>query len=263
MTRHLLLGIVAVLWLLPAAAVPQAAPTAEVTDVIDADTVVIAPAIDGAGEVRLVGIQAPKLPLGRPGFEAWPLAKEAQYALAQFALGAKVRLDVGTTPMDRHGRHLAHLYRADDGRWVQGWLLQNGLARVYTFPDNRLKADEMLALERQAREAQRGIWRHPFYAIRDADNVDRLQADVGTFQLVEGRVKATAKVGRRIFLNFADDWRSDFTVVIPKEAWTVFAEAGIDPISLEGRAVRVRGWLKRWNGPMIELDHPERLERLP
>jgi micrococcal nuclease len=39
-----------------------------VVEVIDGDTVVLG---DGR-EVRLVGIQAPKLPLGRAGFPTWP-----------------------------------------------------------------------------------------------------------------------------------------------------------------------------------------------
>ena len=32
--------------------------------------------------------------------------------------------------------------------------------------------------------------------------------------------------------------------------------------ALEGRISRVRGWIKWWNGPMIELTHPEQIEVL-
>ena len=46
--------------------------------VIDGDTVVL----ESGLEIRLVGIQAPKLPLGRPEFEPWPLADEAKARLA-------------------------------------------------------------------------------------------------------------------------------------------------------------------------------------
>ena len=45
----------------------------KVVEVIDGDTV----ALDGGAQVRLVGLQAPKLPLGRPGFKTWPLAEAA------------------------------------------------------------------------------------------------------------------------------------------------------------------------------------------
>ncbi len=44
---------------------------------------------------RLVGIQAPKLPLGRPGFSTWPLAWEAKRALERLVLGQRVTLSFG------------------------------------------------------------------------------------------------------------------------------------------------------------------------
>src|SRR5262245_858154 len=46
---------------------------AEVSEIIDGDTL----RLDDGREVRLVGTQAPKLPLGRPNFPTWPLAEEA------------------------------------------------------------------------------------------------------------------------------------------------------------------------------------------
>lgn len=44
-----------------------------VAAVVDGDTVVLATPLDGAREIRLVGIQAPKLPLGRKNFPTWLL----------------------------------------------------------------------------------------------------------------------------------------------------------------------------------------------
>ena len=68
-------GLAILLWLLPAVT-PDAAEAdttagATVAEVVDGDTLILA---DGT-EVRLVGIQAPKLPLGRKGFRAQPLAR--------------------------------------------------------------------------------------------------------------------------------------------------------------------------------------------
>ena len=57
--------------------------TGLVASVVDGDTLVL----DSGLEVRLVGMQAPKLPLGRPDFTAWPLAEEAKTALERMALG--------------------------------------------------------------------------------------------------------------------------------------------------------------------------------
>ncbi len=44
---------------------------------------------------HLVGIQAPKLPLGRRGFREWPLAREAKAALERIARGKRVMLSFG------------------------------------------------------------------------------------------------------------------------------------------------------------------------
>ncbi len=220
--------------------------------VVDGDTLVL----DDGTEVRLVGIQAPKLPLGRAGFVAWPLAEAAKRALEEMALGRRLGLSYGGRRLDRHGRALAHLHD-EDGLWLQGELLRLGLARVYTFADNRALAAEMLAAERQARAAGRGIWGHSFYRPRSPQEAGRF---IGSFQLVEGRVLDAAVVRGRAYLNFGADWRSDFTVSISPRDRRRFEADDIDPTGFAGRLVRVRGWLKSYNGPMIEASHPEQIE---
>jgi len=237
---------------------PAAAKSGRIVSVVDGDTVVLAAPIDGASAIRLVGIQAPKLPLGRKGFVKWPLADAAKAALEAMVLGQTVELVFGGRAMDRHGRLLAHLYGADGG-WVQGQLISAGMARVYSFPDNRAGVGDMLALEAEARAAGRGLWGDPFYAVRGVNGLVPL---IGTFQLVEGRVLDAATVGGRTYLNFGADWRSDFTVGIDKAALPLFQETAIDPLALKGAWVRVRGWLKNRNGPMIEASHPEQIESL-
>ena len=164
-----------------------------VVSVVDGDTVVINPAIDGAEEIRLVGLQAPKLPLGRIGSVAWPLADDAKSALEALTLNQHIRLFAGGAQKDRHGRLLAHLVR-DDGLWIQGTLLSQGWARVYSFPDNRWAVDEMLRLERTARAASVGIWNHPFYAVRAHYDLKTLD---GSFQLIEGQVRSAQTVKGR------------------------------------------------------------------
>ncbi len=101
-----------------------------VTEVIDGDTVIL----DTGTEVRMVGIQAPKLPLGRQGFRAWPLADESRATLEALVRNRRFTPHYGGQPGDRHGRALAHLV-SDDGTWLQGEMLRLGMARVYSFHD--------------------------------------------------------------------------------------------------------------------------------
>lgn len=229
--------------------------TGEVVAVIDGDTV----ALTDGSEVRLVGIQAPKLPLGRPGFETWPLAEEAKGALEALILEKEVVLGYGGRRTDRHRRHLAHLFDRD-GTWIQGALLERGLARVYSFADNRELIAEMLARERVARADGRGIWSHAFYAVRTADTAAEV---VDRFALVEGVVEDTAVVRGRRYINFGEDWRTDFTVTFDSSTAPLFEESGLDIATLEGRAIRVRGWVEWYNGPLIEITHPEQIETDP
>ena len=223
-----------------------------VVEVIDGDTLVLA---DGS-EVRLVGIQAPKLPLGRADFVAQPLAEEAKAALAAMTLGRTVALSYGGQRIDRWGRRLAHLHD-ESGRWIQGELLASGLARVYTFRDNTALVEAMLAAERAARKGGRGIWSDPFFHVRAVAETEAL---IDTFQIVEGEVVDAAVVRGRAYLNFGADWREDFTVTVAPKDRRAFTDAGLDLESLAGRIVRVRGWLNSYNGPQIELTHPEQLE---
>lgn len=230
----------------------EIAGTGAVVEIVDGDTLVLA---DGR-QVRLVGIQAPKLPLGRPGFKAWPLAEEAKAALAELSMGREVTLGYGGRRIDRHGRALAHLFDRS-GLWIQGALIDRGMARIYSFSDNRTLVPEMLAREAAARAANRGIWALRAYAVRDAAAVP---ARLSGFELVEGRVVEAATVRKRTYLNFGADWRSDFTVSLAPKIRKLFEAEGIDPLSYRGKLIRVRGWLKSYNGPLIEATHPEQIE---
>ena len=250
------LGPLLIALVLAPAGARAAEAVALVASVVDGDTVVL----EGAGgdEVRLVGIQAPKLALGRAGFRAWPLADQSKAALAALVLGQPVGLAFGGRRMDRHGRLLAHMV-GDDGTWVQGALLGRGMARLCSFADNRAAVPSMLAQERDARARGLGIWGHEFYRLRTPDDV---AGHTGTFQIVEGTVLAAARVKGRVYLNFGADWRTDFTVSLDRRARRLFRQAGIDPLALAGRRLRVRGWVRRFNGPLIEATHPEQIEVL-
>lgn len=224
--------------------------------VVDGDTVTL----DSGKDVRMVGTQAPKLPLGRKGFQAWPLSDAARDYLLSLIDGRNVTMYFGGLEEDRYGRWLAHLVR-DDGLWLQGAMLEAGYARVYTFPDNRSAVDVLLAAEAAARQARRGIWNHPFYKVRTPSE---LEADPAAFedsyQIVRGRVESTGDVRGRVFVNFGGDWDTDFTAVIAPSALRKFRDAPqFDRAALNGALVEIRGWIEQNRGPSIAITHPEQI----
>jgi len=229
--------------------------TVKIVSIVDGDTV----RLEDGREIRLVGLQAPKLALGRAHFEDWPLAEEARARLAAMVLNRSVQMSYGGARQDRYGRLLAHLH-LDDGSWVQARMIAAGLARVYSFADNRACVGALLALEGDARQDRRGIWGLDYYAPLPADNLVGLLQLENSFQLIEGRVRDVAIVRGRVFMNFGADWREDFTITIAPRDLRKFADG---PELYAGAWVRVRGWLKSYNGPEIIATHPEQIELLP
>ncbi len=199
--------------------------------------------------LRLAGIDAP-----RP---RTPLAERAKAALEKLLLGREIELRFAGNRRDRHGRAVAHLFVGR--RWVQGELLNRGLARVAGTADNRLGLAEMLAREAKARQARRGLWHDPFYAVRQAEEAGRF---AGSFQIVEGRIVDAATVEGQVFLNFAEDWRHGFSLRFAPETMRLFRGEGLDVTALRGKRVRVRGWIRGADRPTIDVTFPEQIERL-
>jgi endonuclease YncB( thermonuclease family) len=247
---------------LPARACDLSQPeTGTVAAVIDGETLQLA----GGKTVRLIGAKAPMPPLGWRGEDPWPLVDEAKEALSALASGREVELRFGGARADRHGYLLAQVFviEGESRLWLQQELLAKGLARVYSFPDNRACLPELLAREREARAKRRGVWASYAYRIESALDVKRLGRLIHSYQLVEGRVASVGEGGGRLYLNFAPDWRSDFTISVERKDVGAFAAAGIDLKTLAGVRLRARGFLAWRNGPMIEASHPEQIELLP
>ncbi|WP_375452462.1 thermonuclease family protein [uncultured Devosia sp.] len=238
----------------------RAAPGGIVVQVTDGDTVVL----DSGLVVRMIGTQAPKLPLGREGFPTWPKADEAKRLLEAMVLNQPVRLGYGGEEVDRYERALAHVFvaGADGEIWAQQAMVAAGMARVYSFPDNRKCLDQLYAAEGRARMAGLGIWSDPYYRVLAADRPGDVLERAGHYELVEGRVLLADAASGRVYLNFGRFWKEDFTAVIEAPAIRLFAEAGMDPLTLEGALVRVRGWVDDRDGPRIEVTHPEQIEVL-
>jgi endonuclease YncB( thermonuclease family) len=228
---------------------PGAAATAVVAAAVDGDTLQLA---DG-GVLRLASILVPK--------GAEPLAEAARAALAD-AVGRALVLEFGPRRTDRHGRQLAQAWLAaaggTKGAWLQEMLLTRGLARVASTDDTRALVPELLRIEAQARAAHSACGRSRLSHRTPADAGDALDR----FQIVEGRVLAAALVRSGGYLNFGADYKTDFTLSFSREALQRLQESGIVFKSLQGVRLRARGWLRYFNGPLIDITHPEQIEVL-
>ena len=263
LAKNAVLGAVAAS-LISIAAVPACeglrdGPKGTVTEIVDGDTLLL----DTGLVVRLIGIQAPKLSLGRGEQPDWPKANEAKAALIALTLKKPVLLRYGGEEIDRHGRTLAQVYvTSDTPFWVQGKMLEAGMARVYSFPDNRACLPDLFAAEGRARTAGLGIWADSYYRVRRADRPAEIATLSGHYELVEGRVLKAERLGGQLFLNFGRYYKEDFTAVIDARALRLFTDGGIDPLHLGGALVRVRGWIDDRDGPRVAVTHPEQIEVL-
>ena len=235
-------------------------PTRAVVRIIDAETV----ALDDGSEVRLVGALPPRP--DEPAADAqWPPLEAAENSLQKLLAGQTVEVRSQGRKLDRYGHILAHLFVvAGDGgttrQWVQGTLVGEGHARAYGFGDSRACLRELLELEDGARAASLGLWSHAAYKVRGAAEPRELLRYRHSYQLVEGRVLEVAETKARFFLNFGADHREDFTIAILRKDTRGFSASGIDLTALEGKTIRVRGWIESWNGPLIQVTHAEQLE---
>jgi micrococcal nuclease len=122
-----------------------------VTRVIDGDTLVL----NGSVQVRLVGIDAPEME--REGRYAEFLAHKAKATLAELTRGKRLRLEYDRLRYDHYDRLLAYLFLPDN-TFVNAELVRQGLARVYFHAPNFRYREVLLAAQRQALEAHRGMW---------------------------------------------------------------------------------------------------------
>lgn len=236
-------------------------PARAVVEVLDGETLVL----DDKSQVRLIGALAPRALDGAAEEGAWPLAQAAKAELAKLAHGKSVDLGFAGRRTDRYRRSLAQVFVQEAGKrvWVQGEMLRRGHARAYGLPGGTACLEDLVAAEAQAREAGLGLWGHASYQIRPADRHWDLLRFRSTYQIVEGTVLDAADVRGRVYLNFDENWREDFTILVQPSNKRAFAGAGMDLLALKGQRVRTRGWIERRGGPLIEIHHPAQLEVLP
>lgn len=119
--------------------------------VVDGDTVVI----ENRGKFRLIGVDTPETKHPKKPVEYF--GKEASAFLNRLALNQDVRLEFEGNKTDHYGRGLAYLYLRD-GTLINAKIIEEGYGHAYVrYPFSKM--EEFRALERQARENRKGLWK--------------------------------------------------------------------------------------------------------
>lgn len=231
--------------------------TGKIAAVSDGDTLTL----DSGLKVQLEGVIAP-----RRGFRERPdepMAQQARQTLERIVLGREALLAYGGAKRlegDGPPLALAQIFvKSEGGRWIwaQEAMLREGMGRARTWKDNYARYAALYEAEALARKAKKGVWANKAFAIRKADTIG---ADERGFQLVEGVVRSVGVTETRTYLNFGDDYRTDFTVQINTDDLANWTKTDPPLDSLKGKRVRVRGFVYEAGGPMIRIDHPQAIE---
>lgn len=129
-----------------------------VVRVFDGDTIGVR--CSGRWElVRYIGINAPETRHPTRGEE--PGGREATAANEKLVAGRQVRLETDVQLRDVHDRLLAYVWVQQPGGgevMANGEMLARGYARLMTIPPNVRHVKWFVELQREARQAGRGLW---------------------------------------------------------------------------------------------------------
>ncbi len=232
--------------------------------------------LDSGLRVFLAEIDAPR---GEAAYAA-----QAQGELEALTLHREVVLAYGGTKRwvgrPREGEEapreaaIAHVYvRSEGGRWfwLQHELISRGGAYVRPRHDNHARSADLLQIETQARNAERGMWGRREYRAASVASAARaaLTANVNClrgeapYRLVEGVISEARMFERRASLSMqgapAD---TPFALVVFGENFANWSGPQLN--TLTGARVRARGALGVFRGePQLCLEHASQLEVLP
>jgi endonuclease YncB( thermonuclease family) len=205
---------------------------------------------------RAVHLEGIRLPGGAADKAPQFLADQARAALTELTVGHELDFAAVPPKEDRYDRVRAQVFDGDS--WLQREMVKRGLARVSISPDRTECASELYATEDAARQARSGIWSSSAYAVRSAPSVT---GDIGTFQLVEGRVLAAYMQNGKAWLDFGNA-RGTFSAFIAQDDLKTYREMGVDPRAYEGKTILVRGIVQEMSGPAIAVANPIQVEVL-
>ena len=178
MKRACIIAIVLSFLCLTACALPQTLSTSTTSDVTivigedisdtatfvrakDGDTYVVK--LDSTQQevtVRLIGVDTPESVAPDDYYKNNTEEGRAVSAIVKEKIkaGDTLSVEYDVQKEDKYGRTLAYLYFSD-GKMVQEWLLENGLAQTMTIQPNSKYAEYFAQLQHSAAENGVGLWR--------------------------------------------------------------------------------------------------------
>lgn len=190
--------------------------------------------------------------------DAEPYFNEAKAALEALVNGRALDVEEAGAKT-RWGALVVKARRRGDERTLQERLVEAGAARVAPQTQDLAFIDRLLGLEAQARTQRIGLWRLDGYRVFDAAAAEDA---VGAYHLVEGAVLRASLARGRFYLNFGEDYKTDFTAGAASRLYRRWAKAGFDLAALQGARIRVRGFVEAINGPSVDLTHQRQIEVL-
>ncbi len=209
------------------APVPGKGESVTISHVYDGDTVLLT---DGR-RVRFAGMNTPET--GKKGRRSEPYAAQAKRRLSAIVKHADLRFLPGQKTTDHYQRTLGYLFAHD--RLVSELLVEEGLAFWIAIPPNTRYLDCLMAAEKRAKEAQRGLW-----SLRGTvRKVKSLRHSEAGFRLLTGRVSKVKPVRSGTLVEVDDT----LAIMIGRGAEKLFTGANWQQ-RLSGQRIEIRGWIK-------------------
>lgn len=151
---------------------------------------------------------------------------------------------------------------ADEDLWR--YFSRQGLG-IFLPPPWQAHPPNYLAAEDRARRQKIGLWQngHLFYRpASDNESVLHSIARRRHFAIVHGQIYDATIVKKWLYLNFAADWRKDFTIAFNKPLIAAFIERFGELPELIGKTIQGRGFLYERDGVRLDITALNQIDRI-
>ena len=225
----------------------------KVSKVIDGDTV----RLSNGKLLRYIGMDTPEVRLYRKGewiYNPQPFALAAKKLNRKLVENKFVKVEFDVDKFGSYGRMLGYLFVGNT--FVNAKLVEQGLAVLYTRPPDVKYTDLFIRMQKEARENRRGLWGK--LSIITSDEAGNF---INQIRVVKGRVLNTYQSKKVIYLNFGQNYKTDFTVIIFNDCWKLFEDKGINPVVFyRGKTIEVWGRIREYHGPEIIAGSPSQIK---